>query len=54
MVKDEGKVLAAEYRTELPDTKLLEAELQKTRRILEERREQQLLTSEEPGEPAGE
>jgi predicted nuclease of restriction endonuclease-like (RecB) superfamily len=37
MVKDEGKVLTAEYKTELPDPELLEAELRKTRKILEER-----------------
>lgn len=39
MVKDEGKVLAAEYRTSLPDSELLEEELRKTRKILEERQE---------------
>lgn len=32
-----NKVMAAEYRTVLPDAKLLEAELDKTRRELEER-----------------
>jgi hypothetical protein len=31
-------VMAAEYRTVLPDAKLLEAELDKTRRELEARR----------------
>jgi predicted nuclease of restriction endonuclease-like (RecB) superfamily len=30
-----NKVLAAEYRTTLPDVKLLEAEIQKTKRLLE-------------------
>ena len=33
-----NKVMAAEYRTVLPDAKLLEAELDKTRRDLEARR----------------
>ncbi len=32
-----NKVLAAEYRTTLPDEKLLEAEVDKTRKIIEER-----------------
>lgn len=32
-----NKVLAAEYRTVLPDEKLIAADLQKTRRILERR-----------------
>ena len=30
-----NKVLAAEYRTTLPDEKLIEAELTKTKRLLE-------------------
>ena len=33
-----NKVMAAEYQTVLPDVKLLEAELDKTRRELEARR----------------
>ena len=33
-----NKVLAAEYRTVLPDEKLIAADLQKTRRMLERRR----------------
>jgi hypothetical protein len=33
-----SKVLAAEYRTVLPDAELLQAELEKTRRELEARR----------------
>src|SRR5262249_32501723 len=33
-----NKVLAAEYRTTLPDEKLLEDELEKSRRVLEARR----------------
>ena len=32
-----NKVLAAEYRTVLPDEKLIAADLQKTRRMLEQR-----------------
>lgn len=32
-----NKVLAAEYRTVLPDEKLIAADLQKTRRMLERR-----------------
>lgn len=32
-----NKVLAAEYRTALPDEKLLEAEVEKTRKLLERR-----------------
>ena len=32
-----NKVLAAEYRTTLPDEKLIATELEKTRRLLEER-----------------
>jgi predicted nuclease of restriction endonuclease-like (RecB) superfamily len=33
-----NKVMAAEYRTTLPDEKLIEAEMERTRRILDERR----------------
>ena len=33
-----NKIMAAEYKTVLPDVKLLQAELEKTRRELEARR----------------
>lgn len=52
MVKDEGKVLTAEYQTQLPDPELLEEELRRTRRVLEERRGQKALTS--PKDEGGE
>ena len=40
-----NKVLAAEYRTVLPDEKLIAADLQKTRRMLEDRRTARPATS---------
>ena len=45
MVKKEGQVLTAEYQTQLPDPELLEEELRRTRRVLEERQNQKALVA---------
>jgi hypothetical protein len=46
-----NKVMAAEYRTTLPDEKLIAAELERTRRLLDERR--QLALSSSPSAKRG-
>jgi predicted nuclease of restriction endonuclease-like (RecB) superfamily len=46
-----NKVMAAEYRTTLPDEKLIAAELERTRRLLDEQR--QLALSSKPGAKRG-
>lgn len=46
-----NKVMAAEYRTTLPDEKLIAAELERTRRLLDERR--QLALSSRPSAKRG-